>query len=76
MANKKYRVSLAILTPANYELEVEAESEARAYQKAVDDFNGDMTGMIEDCDGGDIELALGKKGEDGLPIGVYIEEIK
>lgn len=37
----KYKVSLAIMTPANYEIEVEATSQQQAIRKAIADLHGD-----------------------------------
>jgi hypothetical protein len=51
---KKYKVSLAIMTPANYEIEVEAKNHKQAIKKAIADLHGDngseRSGEIVDYD--------------------------
>ncbi len=41
---KKYRASLAVSIPHNFEIDLEASSEFEAYEKAVEAFD---TGMVE-----------------------------
>lgn len=45
---KKYKVSLAILQPKNYEVEIEAESEEEAIKLAIADYEDDGEGELVD----------------------------
>lgn len=76
----KYKVSLAILRPLKYEVEVEAAHELEAVRLAIKDFNYGEKGNIQPLDYiGDDELNLGDcsyndKGElTNIPDGVHVE---
>jgi len=51
---KKYKVSLAILQPKNYEVEIEAESEEEAIKLAIEDWNLEASGEVVGVDGIDV----------------------
>ncbi len=74
---KKYKVSLAVKIQQNYNVEVEAESELDAQNKAIEDFNGDFTGEIQDDYIGDAELDLetNRLNTDGTFSGTWISEV-
>jgi hypothetical protein len=67
---KTYKVSLAILQPKNYEVEIVAESEEEAIKLAIEDFNYKASGEVVDVDSGEL---LGDYVEDGR-FGISIEE--
>jgi len=69
---QKYKVSLAILQPKNYEVEVEAESEEEAIKLAIEDFNYKASGEVVDVDGGELQ---GDFIEDGN-IGIDVAEVE
>jgi hypothetical protein len=77
---KKYKVSLAVKVPQNYEVEVEAKDEKDAQKKAIDMFQSEDCfnfGEVVECECGDICLDIGKAYADseGIKDGVSIEEI-
>lgn len=55
---KKYRVSLAVNVPYNYEVEVEAATPADATRAAIEEFGDARDGSLVDIDDGDITLDL------------------
>ena len=69
---KNYKVSLAILQPKNYEVEIEAESEEEAIKLAIEDFNYKASGEVVDVDGSDLQDDFGLDGR----FGIDIEEVK
>ena len=76
---KKYKVSLAVNVPSNFECRVKARNEREAYHKAVEAFdNGDyllVDGEIVDAEG-DCELEISPDNGKEIPLGVWIKEIK
>jgi hypothetical protein len=74
---KKYNVSLAVKIQQNYNIEVEAESELDAQNKAIEDFNSDFTGEISDDYIGDAVLDLKTKriNTDGTFSGTWVSEV-
>ena len=48
---KKFKISLAVLVPQNYEVEIEAETEEEAIKLAIEDFNFEETGEFVEFDG-------------------------
>lgn len=80
---KKYRVSLAVNVPHNYEVEINAESKYEAYEKGVQAFESDGYGhaigeVVEVPDGSaKITLDLSDPDKNGdIPSGACVEEIK
>lgn len=85
----KYRVSIAILRPHNYEIEVEAESQSDAFGKALRAWNGEevdwaFDGYVDDAYAGDDLLNIGGTVHEnvdadhwggGIPTGVFIEPV-
>lgn len=76
---KKYRVSLAVKVPSNFEIEVCANTEKEAFKKTLEkyengEFNGDdITGLCWN----DTELDINKKGKiNDSGNGICIEEIR
>jgi len=67
---KKYRVSLAVLKPANFEIEIEADSEEEAIKLAIADLEeGGGNGEIEEYE----DDVINDYSEDS---GIYCEEIE
>lgn len=75
---KKYRVSLAVKVPSNFEVEVCANTEKEALKKALEKYeNGEFNGddIIGLC-WSDAELDINKKSIiSGIGNGIYIEKI-
>ena len=75
---KKYRVSLAVKVPSNLEVEVCANTEKEALEKALEKYeNGEFDG--DNVVGGlcwdDAELSINKKIINDTGSGIYIEKI-
>ena len=76
---KKYKVSLAVKIPSNFEVKVCADTEKEALKKALEkyenrEFNGDD---ITDLCWNDAELNINKKSRIScIGNGIFIEEIK
>ena len=66
---KNYKVSLAILQPKNYEVEIEAENEEQAIKLAIEDFNYEASGEVVDVDGGELQADFIEDGN----IGIFVE---
>lgn len=76
---KKYRVSLALKIPSNFETEVRANTEVEALQKALAEYDkGEFDEHnVMDPDWANLELDIDEKtGLDALGSGIFIEEIK
>jgi hypothetical protein len=63
---KNYKVSLAILQPKNYEVEIEAESKEQAIKLAIEDFNYKASGEVVDVDGGELRADFIEEGKIGI----------
>jgi len=75
---KKYRVSLAVKVPSNFEAEVYANTEKEALKEALEKYeNGEFDGDdITDLFWNDSELAIDKKSRiSGVGNGICIEKI-
>ena len=48
---KTYKISLAVLVPQNYEIQIEAKTEKEAIEKAIEDFENGQ-GMGKDVEYG------------------------
>jgi len=75
---KKYKVSLAVKVPSNFEVEICANTEKEALKKALEKYeNGEFDGdNITDLCWNDAELDINKKSiinDSGN--GIYIEKI-
>lgn len=74
---KKYMVSVAVNVPFNWEVQIEADNEKEASEKALNTFHNDMEeGMLRDTE---CEVTLdvsydGLKDSD-IPKGVYVEAV-
>lgn len=75
---KKYRVSLAVKIPSNFEVEVCTNTKKEAFKKALEKFeNGEFDGdNITDSCWNDAELDINKKSIiSGLGNGIYVEKL-
>ncbi len=75
---KKYRVSLALKVPANFETEIEAGTKKQALEIALKRYsNGDFDETnISDADWANAELGISESDNiDALGSGIFIEEI-
>lgn len=76
---KKYKVSLALKIPSNFEIEVNGNTKKEALEKALEkyyneEFNEDK---ITDIDWNNMELDINEKSNiDDIGNGIFIEEIK
>ena len=70
---KKYKVSLCVKIPANFEVEVLAKNEKEAFKKAYYEFDGYDEDYITEPMWSETELDI--EGDDENSPGVYIEEI-
>lgn len=77
---KKYRVSLAMKIPCNFEVVAVAKNKKEALEKALEKYDDgiDEENIVDvDWDGKDTELDINKKrGIDGNGSGIFIEEVK
>lgn len=74
---KKYRASLAVSIPHNFEIDLEASSEFEAYEKAVEAFDTGSGGDFFEVSCAEPVLDLRDVYKDnGVPGGVEITEIK
>ena len=75
---KKYKISLALKVPSNFEIEINASTKKEALKKALEkyynkEFNEDN---ITDADWNNLELDISEKGNiNDIGNGIYIEEI-
>ena len=65
---KNYRISLSVLQPKNYEVEIEAESEEEAIKLAIEDFNFEASGEVMDVDGGELQADFIEDGNIGIDV--------
>lgn len=72
---KKYKVSLAVKIPSNFEVEVLASSEKNAFNKAQEMFEGYDENYITEPFWEDAELDIGDGNINKLENGIYIEKI-
>lgn len=72
---KKYRVSLAVKIPSNFEVEVLASSERDAFNKAQKMFNGYDEKYITEPFWEEVELDIDSKNINKLGNGIDIEEM-
>lgn len=76
---KKYRVSLALKIPSNFEIEISGNTKKEALENALEkyyneEFNEDK---ITEIDWSNVELDINEKGDiDDIGNGILIEEIK
>ncbi|OGZ35607.1 MAG: hypothetical protein A3A94_02195 [Candidatus Portnoybacteria bacterium RIFCSPLOWO2_01_FULL_43_11] len=76
---KKYKVSLALKIPANFEIEINTSTKKKALEKALEKYhNGKFNEKdITDPDWGNIELDINENSNiDDIGNGIFIEEIK
>ena len=76
---RKYKVSLALKIPSNFEIEVDAETKKEALEKALEKYySGEFNEEgITDIDWHNVELDINEKGNiDDLGNGIFIEEMK
>jgi hypothetical protein len=74
---KKYRASLAVSVPHNFEIDLEASSEYEAYEKAVEAFDTCSGGEVLEVSDAEPVLDLrDTEKANGVPDGVEITEIK
>lgn len=71
---KKYKVSLAVKIPSNFEVEVLASSKKDAFNKAEDMFDSYEENYIIEPIWEDAELDIGDRNINKLSNGIYIEE--
>lgn len=72
---KKYKVSLAVKIPANFEVEVSASSEQDAFNKAQDMFEGYDEKNISEPLWQETELDIDNENIHQVGNGIYIEKI-
>lgn len=79
---KKYKVSIAVKVPANFNIEVEAANEREAYKRALEHWDNGEEATIEDENYEETELdtrqlsaAKDEFDTDNIT-GLYIEEIE
>ena len=76
---KKYKVSLALKIPSNFEVEVSADTKKEALNKALEKYYNEEFGEdeITEIDWSNIELDINEKGNaDDIGNGIFIEEVK
>jgi len=76
---KKYKVSLALKIPSNFEIEIDANSEKEALEKSIEEFSyrDSDEANIMDADWENIELDIKTKGNIcDIGNGIFIEEVK
>lgn len=74
----KYKVSLALKIPANFETEVKAASKKEAFEKALSEYCDGYfeDSCIRDVDFGVVELDINKKqGIDSVGNGIFIQAV-
>lgn len=72
---KKYKVSLAVKIPANFEVEVSASSEQDAFDKAQDMFDGYDEKHISEPFWQETELDIDNENIHQIGNGIHIEKI-
>lgn len=72
---KKYKVSLAVKIPSNFEVEVSALNEKDAFDKAQKMFEGYDENYITEPFWENVELDIGDGNINKLSNGIYIEKI-
>jgi hypothetical protein len=65
---KKYKVSLAVLVPQNYEITIKAKSRKAAIEKAIEDLNGDLNGDFVDISCADFQEDFDATDESGIHV--------
>lgn len=76
---KRYRVSLALKVPSNFEVEVDAVGEKAAVEKALEKYHsGDFDeNNMTDADWSNAELDINEEGKvNDIGNGIFVEEIK
>ena len=76
---KKYRVSLALKVPSNFEVEVNADTEKEAFGKAQDIYNDGKfdENVFTEPDWNNVELDINKKSKaSDIGNGIFIEEVE
>lgn len=76
---KKYKVSLALKVPSNFEVEINAKTKKEALEKALEKYyNGKFSeDKITDIDWSNMELDIDEKSNiDAVGNGIFVEEIK
>ena len=75
---KKYKVSLALKIPSNFEIEIKAKTERKAIEEAIEKFiyRKSNEDNIVDPLWEFIDLDIKQNDMDALDSGVYIEEIE
>lgn len=76
---KKYKVSLALKIPSNFEIEVSANTKREALSKALEKYHNKEfdEDKITDIDWSNLELDINEKGNiDDIGNGIVIERVK
>lgn len=76
---KKYRVSLALKIPSNFEVEINAKTKREALEKALGKYqDGEFDGDdVNNIDWSNMELDIDENGRiDDFGNGIFIEEMK
>ena len=66
---KKFKISLAVLVPQNYEVEIEAENEEEAIKLAIEDFrncDGEEAGEIVEYSGAEAQEDFDEDTKSGI----------
>ncbi len=76
---KRYKVSLALKIPSNFEVEINANTRKEALEKTLEKYysNEIIEDKITDIDWSNIELDIDEKGNiDAIGNGIFIEQVK
>ncbi|OGZ32390.1 MAG: hypothetical protein A3H02_00530 [Candidatus Niyogibacteria bacterium RIFCSPLOWO2_12_FULL_41_13] len=76
---KKYKVSLALKVPGNFDVEISAKTKKEALNKALEKYYNEEfdEDKITDIDWSNSELDINEKGNiDNIGNGIFIEEVK
>jgi len=76
---KKYKVSLALKIPSNFEVEVSANTKKEALNKALEKYYNEEfdEDKITDIDWSNLELDINEKGNiNDVGNGIFIEEVE
>ena len=76
---KKYRVSLALKIPSNFEVEVKANTKRRALERALEKYQDGKfdEDAVNNIDWSNMELDIDENGRiNDIDNGIFIEEIK
>ena len=76
---KKYKVSLALKIPSNFEIEINATTKTKAVRKALEKYHNNEfdENNLTDVDWANLELDINENSDiNDIGNGIYIEEIK